>query len=138
NLKSERGRRMFEEMVKTADVVVENLGPGSMDRVGIGFENLSRITPRIIAASVKGFGTEGPYASYNSFEMIAQAMGGVMSLTGAGDGPPTRIEAGVGDTGAGLHLAIGILAPIGHPPTTRVGPRAPVAPPDAVVNLTRL
>src|SRR5262249_24097381 len=108
NLKSERGRRMFEEMVKTADVVVENPGPGARDRLGLGFQNLSPINPRIIPASVKGFGTEGPYASYNSFEMIAQAMGGVMSLTGAGDGPPTRIEAGVGDTGAGLHLAIGI------------------------------
>ena len=138
NLKSERGRRMFEDMAKTADVVVENLGPGSMDRLGLGYEALSRINPRIIAASAKGFGSDGPYAAYNSFEMIAQAMGGVMSLTGAPDGPPTRIEAGLGDTGAGLHMAIGILAAIVHRQVTGVGQRVEVAQQDVVVNLTRI
>jgi len=138
NLKTARGRQMFEEMVKKADVVVENLGPGSMERLGFGYDSLARINPRIISASVKGFGSEGVYASYNSFEMIAQAMGGVMSLTGSPDGPPTRIEAGLGDTGAGLHTAIGILAAIVQRQTTGVGQRVEVAQQDCVVNLTRI
>ena len=138
NLKSERGRRMFEDMTKTADVVVENLGPGSMDRLGLGYDALARINPRIIVASVKGFGSEGPYAAYKSFEMIAQAMGGVMSLTGAPDGLPTRIEAGLGDTGSGLHAAIGILAAVVHRQVTGVGQHVEVAQQDVVVNLTRI
>ena len=99
NLKSERGRRCSRRWSKTADVVIENLGPGSMERLGLGHDALARLNPRIISASVKGFGSEGPTPSYKSFEMIAQAMGGVMSLTGTADGPPTRIEAGLGDTG---------------------------------------
>jgi formyl-CoA transferase len=138
NLKSEPGRRMFEEMVKGADVVVENLGPGSMERLGFGYPALARINPRIISASVKGFGSEGPYAAYNSFEMIAQAMGGVMSLTGSPDGPPYRVEAGLGDTGSGLHAAIGILAAIVQRQVTGVGQRIEVAQQDVVVNLTRI
>jgi formyl-CoA transferase len=138
NLKSERGRRMFEELVKTADVVIENLGPGAMERLGLGHDALARLNPRIISASVKGFGSEGPYASYKSFEMIAQAMGGAMSLTGTADGPPTRIEAGLGDTGAGLHTAIGILAAIVQRGVTGVGQRVEVAQQDVVVSLTRI
>ena len=138
NLKSDRGRKMFEEMVRGADIVVENLGPGSMERLGFGYDALARINPRIISASVKGFGRETPYASYNSFEMIAQAMGGVMSLTGSPDGPPTRIEAGLGDTGSGLHAAIGILAAIVQRQATGVGQRIEVAQQDVVANLTRI
>ena len=138
NLKSERGRQMFEEMIKKADVLVENLGPGSIERLGFGYDALARMNPRIIMASVKGFGSTGPYSSYNSFEMIAQAMGGVMSLTGTADGPPLRIEAGLGDTGAGLHAAIGILAAIVQRNVTGVGQRIEVAQQDVVVNLTRI
>jgi formyl-CoA transferase len=138
NLKSERGQQIFEEMVKGADVVVENLGPGSMERLGFGYEQLARINPRIIFASVKGFGSEGAYASYNSFEMIAQAMGGIMSLTGSPEGPPVRIEAGLGDTGSGLHAAIGILAALVQRQVTGVGQRIEVAQQDVVVNLTRI
>src|SRR5207237_1562567 len=82
NLKSERGKQIFRDLVKSADVVLENLGPGSMERMGFGYDDLAKITPRVISASVKGFGSTGPHASYNSFEMIAQAMGGVMALTG--------------------------------------------------------
>jgi formyl-CoA transferase len=138
NLKSERGKELFRELVKTADVVLENLGPGSMERMGFGYDDLVKINPRVISASVKGFGSTGPYASYNSFEMIAQAMGGVMALTGEKDGPPLRVEAGLGDTGSGLHAAIGILAAIIQRQVTGVGQRIEVAQMDVVVNLTRI
>jgi formyl-CoA transferase len=138
NLKTDRGKQMFTELVKTADVVIENLGPGSMERLGFGHDNLAKINPRIISASVKGFGTTGPYASYNSFEMIAQAMGGVMALTGEKDGPPLRVEAGLGDTGSGLHAAIGILAAIVQRQVTGVGQHIEIAQMDVVINLTRI
>ncbi|HMH53777.1 MAG TPA: CoA transferase [Candidatus Acidoferrum sp.] len=138
NLKTDRGKQMFTELVKTADVVLENLGPGSMERLGFGYDDLAKINPRIISASVKGFGSTGPYASYNSFEMIAQAMGGVMALTGEKDGPPLRVEAGLGDTGSGLHTAIGILGAIIQRQVTGVGQRIEVAQMDVVINMTRI
>lgn len=138
NLKAERGRAMFEEMVKGADVVVENMGPGAMERLGLGYEALRRLNPRIIAASVKGFGSGGPYAEYKSFEWIAQAMAGAMSMTGWPDGPPTKAIGGLADTGAGLHTAIGILAAIIQRQTTGVGQHIEVAQQDAVVNLLRV
>jgi len=138
NLKSPQGREMFQALAKTADVVIENLGPGAMERLGLGHDVLAKINPRIITASIKGFGSEGPYAGYKSFEMIAQAMGGVMSLTGTPDGPPMRIEAGLGDTATGLHAAIGILGAIVQRGVTGVGQRVEVAQQDVVVNLTRI
>ncbi|HEU4371587.1 MAG TPA: CoA transferase [Methylomirabilota bacterium] len=138
NLKSPRGRAMFEELAKTADVVVENLGPGAMDRLGLGYEALRALNPRIITASVKGFGGGGPYADYKSFEWIAQAMAGAMSMTGSPDGPPTKAIGGLADTGAGLHAAIGILAAIIQRQATGVGQQLEVAQQEAVVNLLRI
>jgi formyl-CoA transferase len=138
NLKSERGRAMFLDLVKGADVLVENMGPGAMDRLGLGWEALHRLNPRLIAASVKGFGGGGPYADYKSFEWIAQAMAGAMSMTGAPDGPPTKAIGGLADTGAGLHTAIGILAAIIQRQATGVGQQVEVAQQESVVNLLRI
>jgi formyl-CoA transferase len=138
NLKAPRGRAMFETLVTKADVVVENLGPGAMDRLGLGWEALRTLNPRIIAASVKGFGSGGPYADYKSFEWIAQAMAGAMSMTGSPEGPPTKAIGGLADTGAGLHAAIGILAAIIQRQATGVGQQIEVAQQDSVVNLLRI
>jgi len=138
DLKTAEGRAILKKMVELADVLIENFGPGSFERLGFGYDDLRRMNPRIISASVKGFGSTGPYANYKSFEMIAQAMGGAMSVTGTGDGPPTKVEAGLGDTGAGLHLAIGILAAIVQRQTTGVGQRIEVAQQDAVLNMVRI
>jgi formyl-CoA transferase len=138
NLKSERGRTMFLDLVKSADVMVENMGPGAMDRLGLGWEKLHALNPRLIAASVKGFGGGGPYADYKSFEWIAQAMAGAMSMTGSPDGPPTKAIGGLADTGAGLHTAIGILAAIIQRQATGVGQQVEVAQQEAVVNLLRI
>ncbi|HSB41393.1 MAG TPA: CoA transferase [Methylomirabilota bacterium] len=138
NLKSERGRAMFVDLVKTADVLVENMGPGAMDRLGLGWEALHALNPRLIAASVKGFGGGGPYAEYKSFEWIAQAMAGAMSMTGHPDGPPTKAIGGLADTGAGLHTTIGILAAIIQRQATGVGQQVEVAQQEAVVNLLRI
>jgi formyl-CoA transferase len=138
NLKSPRGKAMLEDLVKQSDVVVENMAPGVMERLGLGYEHLKRLNPRLIHASVKGFASGGPYADYKSFEWIAQAMAGAMSMTGSPDGPPTKAIGGLADTGAGLHTAIGILAAIIQRQATGVGQQVEVAQQDAVVNLLRI
>jgi formyl-CoA transferase len=137
NLKSPRGRELFEELLRRADVLVENFGPGAMERLGYGWEKLHAINPRLVAASIKGFAA-GKYGDYKSFEWIAQAMGGVFSMTGEPDGPPMRAAAGIGDTGAGLHLAVGILSALLQRHATGKGQQVEVAQRDAVVNFGRV
>jgi formyl-CoA transferase len=138
NLKHPRGRAVLDDLLRRADVVVENFGPGTMERLGLGWEALHALNPRLIAASIKGFGSGGPYAGYKSFEFVAQAMAGVMSLNGEADGPPLKVPAGLGDTGAGLHLAVGILAALVQRQRTGMGQQVEVAQQDAVANLVRI
>jgi len=91
-------------------VLLENFGPGVLDRLGFGYPAVRALNPRLVYASIKGFGSYGPYSDYKSYEPIAQAMGGGMSVTGFPDGPPTYVWPSIGDSGTGMHCVIGILA----------------------------
>src|SRR5690606_20742030 len=109
NMKTPEGKEVFTELVKKCDVVMENFGPGVLDRLGFTWEKIHAINPRIILASIKGFGSTGPFADLKAYEPIAQAMGGSMSTTGFRDDMPLLTGAQIGDTGTGLHFTIGIL-----------------------------
>jgi formyl-CoA transferase len=114
NMKSKAGCEAFEALIKNCDVMMENFGPGVLDRFGYPFEKLMQINPGLIYATLKGFGASGPYAEFKAYEPIAQAMSGAMSTCGFPEGPPTITSSQVGDTGTGLHLAIGICAALYH------------------------
>ena len=114
NMKSKAGCKVFEELLKKCDVIMENFGPGVLERFGYSWEKIHEINPSIIYATIKGFGSSGPYSDYKAYEPIAQAMGGSMSTTGFPENAPTITGAQIGDTGTGLHLAIGICAALYH------------------------
>src|SRR5262245_44687983 len=133
NLKSPRGKEVFRKLIKTADVLLENFGPGVLERLGFGFPALKQLNPRLVYASIKGFGTYGPYSEYKSYEPIAQAMGGAMSVTGFPDGPPTFTWACIGDSGTGMHMTIGILAALMQRHATGEGQQVEVSMQEAVV-----
>jgi formyl-CoA transferase len=138
NLKSAGGKDVFRALLKTGDVLLENFGPGVLERLGFGYSAVKQINPRLVYASIKGFGSYGPYADYKSYEPIAQAMGGAMSVTGFPDSPPTYVWPSIGDSGTGMHCVIGILAALMQRHTTGEGQQVEVSMQDAVVNLIRV
>src|ERR1700728_449218 len=138
NLKSDEGKRLFKQVIAESDVLLENFGPGALDRLGLGYKELSKLNPRLIYATIKGFGTYGPYSGFKSFEPIAQAMGGAMSVTGFPENPPTFVFPAIGDSGTGMHMAIGILAALQQRHATGKGQHVEVSMQDAVVNLIRV
>ncbi len=138
NLKTDEGKALFKKVIAESDVLLENFGPGALDRLGLGYDVLSRLNPRLIYSTIKGFGTYGPYSGFKSFEPIAQAMGGAMCVTGTADGPPTFNFPAIGDSGTGMHMAIGILAALQQRHTTGKGQHVEVSMQDAVVNLIRV
>lgn len=127
NLKKKEGIEILKELVKKADIVVENFKPGTMEKLGIGYEVLKEINPRIIYAACSGFGHTGPYSQRPAYDVIVQGMGGIMSITGQPGGPPTRVGASIGDITAGLFTVIGILAALNVREKTGIGQKIDVA-----------
>jgi formyl-CoA transferase len=138
NMKNPQGKEIFVSLLKKCDIVMENFGPGVLDRLGFPWESVHQINPAIIMASIKGFGSSGPYADFKAYENVAQAMGGSMSTTGFMDGPPLVTGAQIGDSGTGLHLVIGILAALQQRHRTGQGQYVEVAMMDGVMNLCRV
>ncbi len=133
NLKTEEGKKIFKELVKEADIVIENYRYGVMDRLGLGYEQLKEINPRIIYGAITGFGSNGPYRDRPGYDIISQAMGGLMSITGQEGDPPTRCGSAMGDFLGGLNLAIGVLVALNARQITGKGQYIDVSIADSVV-----
>lgn len=127
DLRDAKDRAVFEKLLAKADVLVENFRAGTMEKFGYGFEELHRRYPRLIYAAASGFGHTGPQANRPAYDMVVQAMGGIMSLTGQPGGPPTRVGTSIGDIAAGLFTAIGITAALYHRHQTGVAEKIDVA-----------
>jgi formyl-CoA transferase len=135
--KNPSGKAVLEKLVKRCDVLVENFAPGVLDRMGFTWERIHELNPRMIVASVKGFGP-GPYEDYKVYENVAQCAGGSASTTGFDDGPPLVTGAQIGDSGTGLNLALGIVAALYQRNSTGRGQRVLAAMQDGVLNLCRV
>ncbi len=137
NTKTESGREIFTKLLQQCDVIAENFAPGALDRMGFSWERIQEINPRIISASIKGFGP-GPYEDCKVYENVAQCTGGAASTTGFDGGPPTVTGAQIGDSGTGLHLALGIVTALFQREKTGRGQRVVCAMQDGVLNLCRV
>src|SRR6185369_1263004 len=137
NLKSERGLALVKDMAKKADVFIENMAPGTIERLGLGYDAIRALNPGIIYAQVKGFGEGSPYEKNLAFDMIAQACGGTMSITGDPDRPPAKPGTTLGDSGTGMLMAIGILGSLYQRKATGKGARLNVGMQDALLHYIR-
>ena len=137
NTKSAQGLAVLDRLIKTCDVLVENFAPGALDRMGITWEHIQAVNPRMIVASIKGFGA-GPYESCKVYENVAQCAGGSASTTGTPEGPPLISGAQIGDSGTGLHLALGIVAALYQRTHSGRGQKVLAPMQDAVLNLCRV
>ena len=133
DLKTETGARLFRDLVKHADVVTENWSVGTMDRLGLGYEDLRRVNPAIIYASITAFGQTGPYAPQRGYDMLAQAISGYMSITGYPDGPPTRSGQSISDYNAGMLCAFSIVSALHYRQRTGRGQRIDLALLDSLI-----
>ena len=135
--KNPEGKQVLETLIQTCDVLVENFAPGALDRMGFTWERIQELNPRMIVASVKGFGP-GPYEDCKVYENVAQCAGGAASTTGFDDGPPVVTGAQIGDSGTGLHLALGIVTALYQRVQTGRGQKVLAAMQDGVLNLCRV
>lgn len=127
NLKTDEGKEMLKSFVSKVDVLVENFRPGTMEKLGLGYDTLKLINPKLIYAASSGFGHTGPYSKRAAYDGVVQAMGGIMSITGEKDGEPTRVGPSIGDISAGLFTTIGVLAALNHRNEHGVGQKVDVA-----------
>jgi len=135
NLKTKKGKEMLQELVKKVDVIIENYRPGTMEKLGLGYDDLKMINPKLIYAASSGFGHTGPDSKKAAYDILAQAMGGIMSITGWPDSPPTRVGMSLGDISASLYTAIGILAALHQRNSTGLGQKVDVAMLDCQVSM---
>src|SRR5712692_5641250 len=136
--KTPESKEVLEAMIKTSDVLVENFGPGALDRMGFSWERIQELNPKLIMASVKGFSEGHSYEDLKVYENVAQCAGGAASTTGFWDGPPTVSAAALGDSNTGMHLAIGILTALMQREKTGKGQKVSCSMQDAVLNLCRV
>ena len=134
NLKEPEAKEIFKEMVKKADVVIENYRPGTMEKLGLGYDVLKEVNPAIIYGAVSGFGHTGPLSKRAGYDIVGQAMGGLMSTTGWPGGKPTRVGTPMGDVLGGLNLTIGVLAALVNRQKTGLGEKVDVALVDSVAS----
>lgn len=137
DIKKPEGKEVLWKLVEKADVMVENMGPGSIDRLGFSYEEVQKRNPRIVYAQIKGFGLDGPWADFPAFAPIAQAVGGAASITGEADGPPTQPGVNLADSGAGYFAALAIIAALYQRESTGVGQRVEVTMQDTVIAFAR-
>lgn len=138
NLKSPKGLELVKDMIREADVMIENFAPGAIERLGLSYDVVKEINPSLIYAQVKGFGEGSPFEKNLAFDMIAQACGGTFSVTGEADGPPTRPGITIGDTGTGMLMAITILGALFKRKETGEGHKLQVAMQDAMLHYMRV